>query len=717
MLTPRRPGLSRVPYFALALLLVVLTSLALTQGWGFRSPGVAAPGQPVSPPGEPVSAPGEGAAGDGTTPPKDPGTTPAGTEAGPPAPVRAQGIYLTSHVAGIPDRFGALVTHVENTGLNAMVIDLKDNSGTVPCTLGIPLLEQVGAVKPRIDDLAGLLSSLKAKGIYPIARIVVFQDPVLAKAKPEWAIRDHQGNPWRDRDGKYWLNPYCPEVWDYHLALAEAAVRLGFAEVQFDYVRFPDNPQRVAREAVLDNPRNLSRSEAITSFLRLVKDKIQGKAFLAADVFGLTTTTLDDMGIGQDFTAICQVVDYICPMVYPSHYYNRGIYGLPVPEADPYQVVKRALQDAKAKARGTRAIIRPWLQDFSLRIHYGRAEIEAQIKAAHEEGVDEWLLWNPANVYTKDVDYRVGAAGGTPGNELGRPLILEYHRIEPEEGRWARTPEHFHQDLERLYREGYRLVPLTDYLRGRIDLPAGLSPVILTFDDSSPGQFRLLEAGQTPPPPPKRNGPPPNPLKVGERYIDPDCAVGVLLDFAAQHPDFGRAATFYVLFPTPFGQADCWQEKLKFLVDVGMEIGNHTYSHASLKDLKGPDIQKELALPQRKVAEVIPGYQLRSLALPFGEGPRKEADKALLMHGEHEGTAYHHLGVVLVGAEPAPSWASRNFRPQAIPRVQAIPEELDKWLSYLASHPDDRYVSDGNPRTLSYPPQLQERVRPGLVTQ
>ncbi|MBC7339963.1 MAG: polysaccharide deacetylase family protein [Firmicutes bacterium] len=710
MIAPRR----RAPYAGLVLLLFALVAISFTQAWRLPPDGSAVepPGQPqVEPPGNGGGpAPGQPGGDDpgGATPGSEPGTAP---REGPPLPVRARGIYLTSHTAGMTDRVDRLLAHVEGSGLNAMVIDLKDNSGTVPYPLEVPLLQEIGAVRPRIADLPGLVRQLKDRGIYLIARIVVFQDPVLARARPEWAIRDHEGRPWRDQNGWYWTNPYLRQVWEYNADLAEQAVLLGFDEVQFDYVRFPDNPGRVARTAVLDNPDGLGRSEAIVAFLRLARERLAGKAFLSADVFGLTTTTADDMGIGQDFSAICQVVDYISPMVYPSHYYNAGIYGLPVPEANPYQVVKRALQDAKAKARGTPAIVRPWLQDFSMRIRYGRAEVEAQIRACHEEGVDQWLLWNPANVYTTGVDYRAGLPPAAPANELGRVLILEYHNIGPEEGRWTRTPQNFRADLERLYREGYRLVRLTDYLRGQITLPAGYSPAILTFDDSSPGQFRLLDPGQQPPPPPRREGPSPHPLKVGDRHIDPDCAVGVLLDFCAQHPDFGRAATFYVLFPTPFGQPDCWKEKLVFLHEMGMEIGNHTMSHASLKKLTPDEVRRELALPQARLREVLPEYRMTSLALPFGEAPR---DRELLLSGEYEGEAYHHLGVMLVGAEPAPSPASRSFRPQAIPRVQAFGEELDKWFSFLATHPLERYVSDGDPGHLTYPPELADRLASGI---
>ncbi|MCL4425023.1 MAG: putative glycoside hydrolase [Firmicutes bacterium] len=330
-------------------------------------------------------------------------------------PVVVKGIYLTAWTAGSPERMGQILRLLDETDLNAVVIDVKDQSGYVLYPSRLEAVREAGALKVKIQDLKGLLERLKEKGIYPIARLVVFDDPVLARARPELAIRNHAGTPWADGNGFYWTNPYNEEVWDYNLAIAREVAELGFREIQFDYVRFPDNAERVAREAVLENPAGLSRVEAITFFLRQARAQLGPRGvYVSADVFGLTTSSSDDMGIGQDFRAMAQVVDYISPMIYPSHYYNPGIYGLPDPEADPYNLVRRALEDARRKAAGTRAIIRPYLQDFSLKHKYGRSEIEAQIRAAHEQGIKEWILWNASNHYTPGVNYR---AGENPGDK------------------------------------------------------------------------------------------------------------------------------------------------------------------------------------------------------------------------------------------------------------------------------------------------------------
>ena len=309
------------------------------------------------------------------------------------------------------DRVNRLLAHVEGSGLNAMVIDLKDNSGTVPYPLPIALLNEIGAVRPRIADLPDLVQRLKAQDIYLIARIVVFQDPALARARPEWAIRDHQGQPWRDHNGMYWTNPYSRDVWEYHLELAEQAVKLGFDEIQFDYVRLPEHdlPGFTAGMPLE------KRVEAITNFLRYARQELEPLGVkLSADVFGLTTTVTDDMKIGQDYAAIAAVVDYISPMVYPSHY-SPGNYGLPDPEARPYETVYNSMMKAREKTPDLPLERhRPWIQDFSLRHRYGAAEVEAQIRALADAGIRQFLLWNPNNRYTPGVNYRLIEAAAPP---------------------------------------------------------------------------------------------------------------------------------------------------------------------------------------------------------------------------------------------------------------------------------------------------------------
>ncbi|HEY3315473.1 MAG TPA: polysaccharide deacetylase family protein [Bacillota bacterium] len=277
-------------------------------------------------------------------------------------------------------------------------------------------------------------------------------------------------------------------------------------------------------------------------------------------------------------------------------------------------------------------------------------------------------------------------------NELGNVLILEYHEVGGEEARWRRSSANFRKDLETLYEKGYRLVNLQDYLAGKIDLPAGMSPVVLTFDDSDPGQFRYL-------------------IKDGQPVIDPDSAVGMLVAFHEKHPDFGLAGTFYVLWPYPFGQKDYARQKISFLINNGFEIGNHTMRHDKLSQLSAEEVLRELARPNKMVAEVVPGYQTQSLALPFGIAPR---NPELLKSGSYEGTDYQMKAVLLVGAEPASSPFAKGFDPYRLPRVQAIQSELDKWFSNL-SDPIRRYISDGLPEVVSVPKELESKLGPGLA--
>jgi len=280
-------------------------------------------------------------------------------------------------------------------------------------------------------------------------------------------------------------------------------------------------------------------------------------------------------------------------------------------------------------------------------------------------------------------------------NELGHVLILEYHQIGDHEERWERSSDNFRKDLETLYEQGYRPVNLRDYLAGKIDLPAGTSPVILTFDDSDSGQFRYI-------------------FRDGQPVIDPNCAVGILMAFHAKHPDFGLAGTFYVLWPSPFGQPAYARQKISFLINNGFEIGNHTVDHRKLSTLTPEDIQRELALPNKYVADIVPGYITDSLALPDGIAPK---DPEILKQGSYQGTPYAMRAVLLVGAEPAPSPFAKNFNPYRLPRVQAIQSELDRWLPKL-SNPNDpfcRYVSDGRSDTVSAPRSLSDRASPTII--
>lgn len=271
-------------------------------------------------------------------------------------------------------------------------------------------------------------------------------------------------------------------------------------------------------------------------------------------------------------------------------------------------------------------------------------------------------------------------------NELGLVPILVYHQIGPVEGRWTRTPDNFRRDLQELYDRGYVLVPLTDYLRGNMEVPAGKSPAVITFDDGSAGQFRLLE-------------------RDGELVPDPDCAVGILREFAAEHPDFGNAATFFVN-AQPFGQPEHWREKLRLLDEWGFEIGNHTYGHRYLKELTPEEIAAEIVRLQEHVQEAVPGYEPAALAI-VQDGVPEPVD--LLLRGESDGTTYTHDGILWWAWSAAQSPFHRDYDPAHIQRIQVFEDEgrssLVNWLERISA---TRYVSDGNPDTIAFPDGWRE---------
>ncbi|MBI4299494.1 MAG: polysaccharide deacetylase family protein [Chloroflexi bacterium] len=280
-----------------------------------------------------------------------------------------------------------------------------------------------------------------------------------------------------------------------------------------------------------------------------------------------------------------------------------------------------------------------------------------------------------------------------PPNELGKVMILSYHMIGEPEQRWQRTPDNFRNDLERLYQAGYRLLSLRDFLDNNITTPAGFSPVILTLDDSSPGQFRYTDKGQ-------------------DVEIDPNSAAGILVDFAKKHPDFGLEATFFVLpegAPPDklFGQPKYEQRKLQQIVDLGMDLGNHTWWHQPLGEVSDEEVQMQLAFAVKSVKEAVPGYEMDVVALPLGSYPK---NRALAFAGEYKGYRYKNRAVLLAGEEPAASPNRNGYDALALPRIQATQDQLDLWFGGLAKNPAERYVSDGDPNTITFSAAVADQL-------
>jgi len=291
----------------------------------------------------------------------------------------------------------------------------------------------------------------------------------------------------------------------------------------------------------------------------------------------------------------------------------------------------------------------------------------------------------------------LASAADLPSNELGRIMILEYHKIDYPEDRWTRTPENFRRDLETLYARGYRLVSLGDLLDGRLAVPAGTTPVVLTFDDSSPGQFRYLEEN-------------------GTLEIDPKSAVGILEAFLRERPDFGRGATFFVLpAANPpnrlFNQPAHAGKKLQYLVSRGYEIGNHTLWHANLGKYDEATVRAQIAGAQQWIQRHVPDYRPRTLALPHGVYPK---DVSWALRGSANGATYSHDAILMVAGGAAPSPFSRAFDPVRLPRIQAVEAELASWLRYFERRPHERFVSDGDPDVITVPAGSQDQVRSNL---
>jgi len=323
-----------------------------------------------------------------------------------PTPKVVRGLYV-NRWAAIGDRGWELIRTASHTEINALVIDVKDDRGFVLYRSRVPLAHEIGADtnRPmRHERLRAMLDSMRAHHVYPIARIVVAKDPLLARAKLEWAIRrkSDPSAPWLDRKGNPWLDPHQDGVWRYAADLACEAVDLGFSEIQFDYVRFPDD-KRLVREATFPLARGRVRAQVVREQLLTTRARLRSLGVpVTADVFGLTATDTTDMGIGQKWEQFVNTVDVVLPMMYPSHY-NPGSYGIANPNAHPHETISHGLRDAKRRSATVpgAALLRPWYQDFTLGPpHYSAAEVRAQIEAGYENGIDGWLLWNPRSVYT-----------------------------------------------------------------------------------------------------------------------------------------------------------------------------------------------------------------------------------------------------------------------------------------------------------------------------
>jgi hypothetical protein len=322
-------------------------------------------------------------------------------------PIKVKALYLTVYGIATRLRQAALET-IKANDMNALVIDVKGDRGIIPFKVDIPLAEEIGAQKLLlVKDMPALLASLKEQGLYLIARIVVFKDDPLAAARPQWAVKKG-GGVFRDREKLRWVDPFCREVWDYNIAVAKAAAELGFDEIQFDYVRCPDNPG-----VVFSQPSNQeTRTQAVTGFLKAAHEALAPyNVLVAADIFGYVCWNLDDTGIGQKIGQVVNVVDVISPMLYPSGY-HLGIPNYRNPVQHPYEIVYLSLKRAQERTGVSPMRFRPWLQafrDYAFRGgDFKEERMRTQIKASDDFGANGWMFWNPRNIYPTGVFSKAG---------------------------------------------------------------------------------------------------------------------------------------------------------------------------------------------------------------------------------------------------------------------------------------------------------------------
>ncbi|HEY3185127.1 MAG TPA: putative glycoside hydrolase [Gaiellaceae bacterium] len=312
-----------------------------------------------------------------------------------PLPAEVRGVHVTMALASIP---GRLEGYMKIPGLNAVELDVKDESGRVGFVGAAPPLARATGASGRYYDPKRAVALSQKHGVYLIGRVVCFEDPVVSEKRPQYAIRTRDGGVWHNRAGLGWANPYNRGYWDYIVAVGAAAARAGFDEIQLDYVRFPTDGDLT--KAVFPGKRAEPLATTIASFVKYVATRLRREHVrVSADVFGLSAAR--DLGIGQVPRRIGPYLDAIYPMVYPSHYV-KGEYALDDPTAAPGLTVARSLADFRRRLRGQRTKLIPWLQDFSLGRTYTIEDVRLQIAAARRAQVAGFMLWNAGGVYTND---------------------------------------------------------------------------------------------------------------------------------------------------------------------------------------------------------------------------------------------------------------------------------------------------------------------------
>ncbi len=594
-----------------------------------------------------------------------------------------KGFYVSAAAMGNADFMARVKDLLENTELNAVVLDYKSDRGYMAFPTQVPLAVEIGAdADPQVKDPAEFMRWFKEHNVYTIARIPTFKDNMLTKAYPGWAIVDtNTGGVWRDKEKMGWVDGNRTEAWDYNVALAQEAAAYGFDEIQFDYVRFPTDGNVHSALYSKDNTYE-NRVAAISGLLSRASQALRPLGVkVSADIFGYTSWVPDDLGIGQHIEALAPYVDVLSPMVYPStfaagmpgenpKYHNAVAY--------PYEIVNKSTERSvrRAKEINPRIEIRPWLQDFQDYAFdyrtYTPYEIRRQMDGARDAGARGWLLWDPAVRYTKEA--LAAAQPAFVPNGAGQVPVLAYGDV---------APDVLQDDLTWLLAQGFYPTTVKDLAAGKLGgVPAGKKAVVLTFDGSLPNQFKLLEGGQ----------------------VDPASAVGVLLNFGARHPaDFPARATFYVDAVggenSLFGTSDLASIKLQTLQSWGFDIGlvqpavsatEGTTTEGATAEALGQAAMAALDAAKQRLAGQLPDFVPATVALPSGASlapvSQSEGDTAAA-------PAIPYAGAVLPAGGLATSPYDPGANPYQIPRLPAGEAGGSSWRDAIGAA--EIYVSGG----------------------
>lgn len=349
-------------------------------------------------------------------------TTPTVLHLGTPEPLKA--IYMSQCAVGTPSFRTSLEKLINETELNAIVIDIKDYTGKISYPTNNPKLKDSVSKACGAKDMASYIKKLHGDGIYVIGRITVFQDPYMSSVHPERAVRKKSdGGVWKDHKGLSFIDVGARDHWDYIIELAKESYALGFDEINFDYVRFPSDGNMADTDFTFD--RGKTKSEALREFFAYLHDALAGTGMkTSVDLFGMTTTNTDDLNIGQVLENALPYFDAVYPMVYPSHY-PPNFNGWKDPNAHTYELIKFVMQEAVKRTVATSTVvrvasstpvssttpqlytkqayskskIRPWLQSFDYPVPYTSGMVENQIRATYDAGLTSWLFWDAGNQY------------------------------------------------------------------------------------------------------------------------------------------------------------------------------------------------------------------------------------------------------------------------------------------------------------------------------